>query len=78
MSALKPSERSEVSVFNKAAVLGEFLFFFFSNFAACLTSRVGNYGQNDPLLFRYGVFLTLPLERGSFLFFLFTSATFPT
>lgn len=43
MSALKPSERAEVSVFNKAGVLGEFpLFFHTSKLCVC--------GQDDPLV----------------------------
>lgn len=57
MSALKPSERSEVSVFNKARVLGEFplfFFFFLLHTRVCFTLHVWNCGQNDPLPFRYG------------------------
>lgn len=51
MSALKPSERSEVSVFNKARVLGVFPLFFFYCVLCCMFEIVD---RNDPLLFRYG------------------------
>lgn len=70
MSALKPSERSEVSVFNNARVLGEFPLFFLLLTQVCFTLHIWNCGENEPLIFRYGDFLILTRKGSSILFFL--------
>lgn len=55
MSALKPSERSEVSVFNKARVLGEFLLlFFFFSFLLLNVLRSAFEIVDNMLLLEYG------------------------
>ena len=54
MSALKPSERSEVSVFNKTRVLGVFLLFYYCAPKYVLCCMFEFVDKNDPLLFRYG------------------------
>lgn len=66
MSALKPSKRSKVSVFNKARVLGEFPLFYST------VKGVLNCGQYDPLIQGCSGFDTQKKQSETEFFLLFT------